>query len=44
MHGLQKISLTESLAISWRNNPREFFYQLALLTVAAIVIAGIFGW
>ncbi len=43
MHGLKKISLTESIMLSWRDNPREFFYQLALLAAAAIVLAGIFG-
>jgi hypothetical protein len=43
MYGLQKLSLPESIMLSWRDNPREFIYQLALLAAAAIVLAGICG-
>jgi hypothetical protein len=43
MQNLQKFSLPESILLIWRDNPREFCYQLALLAVAAIVLAGICG-
>ena len=44
MQNYGKLSLPLSLYHSARENPREFFYQLCLLAVAAIVLAGIFGF
>jgi hypothetical protein len=43
MQDYQKLTLPQSLAQSMRDNPREFFYQIAILAVIAIVLGGICG-
>jgi hypothetical protein len=43
MQGLHRIHLPEAIFVTWRDNPREFIYQLALLAAAAIVLAGLCG-
>jgi hypothetical protein len=44
MQDFHKLTLTQSLAHSVRKNPREFFYQIAILAAIAIVLGGICGF